>query len=65
LEKAGFPLFSFMMRQQCNQDIFTLKEVSHYLVENKNMMWSASMCVVDAADNVHLKYHAWTFGSLF
>jgi len=35
-----------MMRQQCNQDIFTLKEVSHYLVENKNMMWSASMCVV-------------------
>ncbi len=35
-----------MMEQQCNQDIFTLKEVSHYLVENKNMMWSASMCVV-------------------
>ena len=26
--------------------MFTLKDVSHYLIKNKNMLWSASSCLL-------------------
>ena len=34
-----------MMSKQCNEG-FTLKEVGHYFIKNKNIMWSASICLV-------------------
>lgn len=35
-----------MMKPNNVLGIFTLKEVSHYLIENKNMAWSITMCLV-------------------
>ena len=32
---------------QCNEG-FTLKDVSRYLIKNKNILWSASICLIAA-----------------